>query len=388
MIVASRKSFWNDSVTRIVIEITANGKICINRTTSIDSTVATVVRWGDGTSDTIYGNISLLTHQYSTAGTFIATINNTISEISLYSSTAQERTPLREVYLASGITKLLNSAFANATNLKLVVLSKNLKTIGDNAFNQCTSLTSIFIPNGLTYIDIAAFCKCTNLRTLTIPPTVETISLRNGYNPFEYCTSLRITVDPANPNYKSTSNGMLLTKDGKTIIHGVNDQTVVIPDGVERVEALAFANCTSITSIALPTSLKEIGNDAFYNCNLLASSIEIPNVTYLGVEAFCNCKAIKSMICENLQTVRSSAFSGCTSLSSITINAQTAPTLENNINGIFGSNTSNYTGRATYSQGTNRLRVPQGAVGYDTGLWLDPLCNSTKCGFTLEYIQP
>lgn len=44
------------------------------------------------------------------------------------------------------------------------------------------------------------------------------------------------------------------------------------------------------------------------------------------------------------------------------------------------------TSHNTYDQGINKLKVPTGAIGYDTSYWLDPLQNSDKCGFTIEYI--
>ena len=54
--------------------------------------------------------------------------------------------------------------------------------------------------------------------------------------------------------------------------------------------------------------------------------------------------------------------------------------------GTFGNSTDSYTGRNTYDQGINKLYVPTGATGYDSGYWADPLQDLTKCGFTLEYI--
>jgi len=33
------------------------------------------------------------------------------------------------------------------------------------------------------------------------------------------------------------------------------------------------------------------------------------------------------------------------------------------------------------------LKVPQGATGYDSEAWLDPLQNADKCGFHIEYIS-
>ena len=44
-----------------------------------------------------------------------------------------------------------------------------------------------------------------------------------------------------------------------------------------------------------------------------------------------------------------------------------------------------FAGSNNHDKGTNMLYVPAGATGYDTGEWLDPLCNAEKCGFTISY---
>ena len=50
----------------------------------------------------------------------------------------------------------------------------------------------------------------------------------------------------------------------------------------------------------------------------------------------------------------------------------------------FGSFDQAYVGRDTYDTGENKLYVPSNATGYNSGYWIDPLCNASKCGFTLS----
>ena len=56
---------------------------------------------------------------------------------------------------------------------------------------------------------------------------------------------------------------------------------------------------------------------------------------------------------------------------------------DSNVN--FGVGPTSYTGYENRATGENILYVPQGATGYDTGKWLDPLQNIDKCGFTISY---
>ena len=76
-----------------------------------------------------------------------------------------------------------------------------------------------------------------------------------------------------------------------------------------------------------------------------------------------------------------SVFDGCINLSNIVMPWNIAPGTNM---WSFGSTTTTYTGLNTRSTGKNILYVPSDATGYDSGYWLDPLCNTSKCGFTIS----
>jgi hypothetical protein len=102
-------------------------------------------------------------------------------------------------------------------------------------------------------------------------------------------------------------------------------------------------------------------NSAFYNCSALTS---------IDLSPF------EDATITNWNTV----FSGCKKLETIIAPWAIAPTVATS---TFGDSTSNYTGRDTYNTGENKLIVPLGATGYDTGYWLTQLQDANKCGFTL-----
>ena len=72
---------------------------------------------------------------------------------------------------------------------------------------------------------------------------------------------MSFTVGDSNANYKSV-NGMLLSKDGTSLISGVNGD-VTIPDGVTSIGDNAFLGCSSLTSVTIPNSVTSIGFWAF-----------------------------------------------------------------------------------------------------------------------------
>ena len=71
-----------------------------------------------------------------------------------------------------------------------------------------------------------------------------------------------------------------------------NGGSVIIPDGVTRIDAWAFKGCQTLTSIAIPDSVTAIGDHAFLACISL-TGVAIPDsVTAIGDEAFIRCKGL------------------------------------------------------------------------------------------------
>lgn len=63
-------------------------------------------------------------------------------------------------------------------------------------------------------------------------------------------------------------------------------EKVILPEGVERIESGAFANCNRLKKINFPETLNVIKDRAFLNCNLLTKVILPETLTELGDFAF------------------------------------------------------------------------------------------------------
>ena len=138
-----------------------------------------------------------------------------------------------------------------------MTIPDSVTSIGNYAFYNCSGLTSATIGNGITSIGSSAFYGCSRL--------------------------MSISVGSGNATYKSV-NGLLLSKDGKTLIQGVNGD-VTVPDSVTSIGGDAFSGCRGLTSVTIPNSVTNIGHQAFSGCSSLTSAY-LPKDYVGSVSAF------------------------------------------------------------------------------------------------------
>jgi len=183
------------------------------------------------------------------------------------------------------ITSIGNEAFAACSNITSITLPDGLTRIGKYAFQSCLNLTSITIPASVTTIGKYAFQGC-NLTSITIPASVTTIGE-------EFCMSYSLTsieVDNANPNY-SSEDGVLYNKDKTALIYypgGKEGSKFIIPDGVKRIENLAFQVAAYLSSITIPASVTSIGGNAFSCSYLTGIEVQWEMPIFIEVNYFSN----------------------------------------------------------------------------------------------------
>lgn len=150
---------------------------------------------------------------------------------------------------------------------------------------------------------------------------------------------------------------------------------VEIGSSITRVNSNAFAQCSNISSVTIGDSVTRLGGYAFSGCTALTEVVIPDSVTEFGGGVFNYCSGLTSVTIGSGFTTFSNpqAFAACSSLSSITINATTAPTLYAN------------TFIAVPSVGT--LYVPYGS---DYSSWIGTGATSTTqlaSGWTIQYIN-
>lgn len=191
---------------------------------------------------------------------------NTIE--SMGSSAFEECTNLRYVYGLENCTKLKEiqtMAFMACEKLEKIRLPEGLEIIGESAFRFCSdNLRNINIPSSVTSIGNMAFAICLSLKEVDIPASVESI----GFMAFYFCYSLEeINVDSNNPHWKSV-DGVLYTKDMKTLHtfpSGKRCAEFNVPEGVTTIYSNAFSLPAYLRVIHIPSSVEKIGAEAIYD---------------------------------------------------------------------------------------------------------------------------
>ena len=212
------------------------------------------------------------------------------------------------VSAARSSSSSMASIFGN--QVEEYIIGNNVTSIGSYAFYGCSSLPSITIPEGVTSIGSYAFEYCSGLTSITIPNSVTSI----GSSAFYGCSSLTSVTIP---------EGVTAISDG-TFSGCSNLTSITIPEGVTSIGNSAFKDCRSLTSVTIPNSVTSIGSNAFSGCSNL-TSITIPKgVTSIGSYAFEYCSGLTSItIPESVTSIGSSAFYGCSSLTSVTLESNT-----------------------------------------------------------------
>ncbi len=158
------------------------------------------------------------------------------------------------------VTKIGDSAFANAQSLVSVVIPDSVTSIGSYAFEHCPNLESVIIGDGVESIGDDCFNNCPKLTNITLGKNVKEI---HSYYFFEETDNVYFTVHPENEHYYAF-DGALVERKTQTLLYArAAYGEFVIPEGVKRIHELAFNTC-EVTRIVFPTTLKSMNAYGFY----------------------------------------------------------------------------------------------------------------------------
>ena len=180
-----------------------------------------------------------------------------------------------------------------------VTVASGVKYIADNAFRDCFGVTEISLPDTIISVGQESLSCC------------RQVYESNGY---QYYTSLTNVNIPSSIRFI----GDYAFQDCSKL-----DIDLVIPEGVQRIGAMAFSGCSSIRSLSLPSSLVEIGHNAFKGCSRMTVSFsKVPSsILIWNINAFTGCDNIKLdyEIKDGVKEIPDRAFYRMTILKSVTI---------------------------------------------------------------------
>ncbi len=257
------------------------------------------VRTSDGSAAILVGYVGT-----ETEVKIPSSINN-LKVIEIADEAFMNNTRIVEVKMNSNVTKIGDRAFMGCTSLKAVKAIKSVTTFGESIFEGCTSLVEVAIPDTVVNIPVRAFYGCSSLLDVQYHKNLKSVSP----------DALTGTAWE-----ESQPDGALAF--GRICYGYKGDITnLVIPEGVSIIEPYAFLGCEQIKSVEFGPDVEEIGLYAFQNCVNLETMVCDTAVSIIRAGAFKDCSSLKAADFSEctISTIGYESFSGCTSLSQVSL---------------------------------------------------------------------
>ncbi len=242
--------------------------------------------------------------------------------------------------MPDSVNTIAKNAFYRCTNLKTLTFSEAITTIKERTFVNC-SFDSITIPDTVTVIESCAFNDC-SFNELHIGKGVERIySLNNEAPAFYSIRNLKtINVSPENQFFCNDENGVLYTKDMKSLLlypQGSTIENFTVPSTVEIIASPfgtieAGGTITNLKILNIPENVKEISSTFKYVTSLEKINVGAGNYYYssnehgmlfdknktvlVSIPAACS---IKNYTIPDTVADIGNAFYGCTKIENVTM---------------------------------------------------------------------
>ncbi len=249
--------------------------------------------------------------------------NKTGSALLYYAKDAATDATFASIF--DGVTEIGANAFEGNATLTTITIPKTITKVGENAFMGCTALTSVTFETGRTEeltFGAGTFKNCIALGTVDLPEHIKNISA----SMFENAESLtKVTMQAG------------VTEIGASAFANTKLGSLDMADSIVSIGANVFSGCTYLTSVTLSEGLTAIPANLFAGCNQLAT-VNIPTaVETIGANAFQNTKITEAAIPATVTSIGNGAFSGVSTLKTLTFTAGGAEALVIEANAFKGT---------------------------------------------------
>lgn len=260
-----------------------------------------------------WGNVSW---SIDAEGTLTVSGNGTMGDDKMWHSSTDSpwayRRDIKRAVIEDGVTNIVTWAFYDCSELTSVTIADSVTEIESGAFTGCGALTSVILPSGLTIISTDLFYDCCSLREVYIPEGVTAIC----EGAFDGCTALAELTFPeslVSVGAHAFRGTLWLETHPLAVINHI------LADG---------SLCTG--DVVIPSDVTTIASSAFEGCTGM-TSVVIPNkVTSIGSSAFKGCTGLTSIdLPDTLTTLDFAILEDCTELTSLTI-PETAESIGSN----------------------------------------------------------
>ena len=202
-----------------------------------------------------------------------------------------------------------NFGFAQyATNLWKVVFPETLTSIGNYAFSGCTSLVDINLPENLTSIGNYAFSGCTSLEFDELNlPNLTTF----GQNAFYGVKIKKLNLGALTA--LPTANDITQNYGSKAVL-----EEVVLALELTAIKALSFYKYPALRKINLE-NIVTLGSNAFNGCSALSMDVVMNNLTTLSGDNHFTRTGILSFESDSVTTLPDYMFNSCPSLQRVNV---------------------------------------------------------------------
>lgn len=219
-----------------------------------------------------------------------------------------------EVNDTGGLTVTKYSGKDREVTIPSNVAGKNVTEIGTLAFNSTPRITSVKIPDTIAVIGNMAFLGCSSIEEINIPRSVSEIRA----SAFRGCSALKYV------NFEGGEGSCLRIIERFAFASCRRISNIELPQNLYAVEDGAFSLCVSLESINTGKGLRYMGESVFSGCESLTHiTVDSENCVSYGTAqspAFCQLKNITDLtFAEGVKCIGSYLALGLTEISSVVL---------------------------------------------------------------------